>query len=144
MPNFDCTRSRAAHDKPRPQCRRVEQATDPGGERDRILLGDHQCGRVVNRNLADRAGVGGHAGDAYRHRLQQRLRHAFIGVGRQGEDVERAQPRRHVLLRAGQTHRVAKPEGADLRLDRWRAPDRRRRSASRVSRRVSRVIASTR
>ncbi len=69
-------------------------------------------------DLGNAAGVGRHAGQAGEHRLHQRLRHAFVGVGRQHEDVERLQPGQHVALVAREAHPLAELELVDERFQR--------------------------
>ncbi len=90
-----------------------ESARQRRGQRLDVLLRHDERGLAVARDLGNRTGVGGDAGQPGHHRLHQRLRHAFVGVGGQREHVEGAEPGCDVAPVAGKAH--ARHE---LRLDR--------------------------
>jgi hypothetical protein len=104
--------------EPRSLRRVVQQRIDPCRERVGVLDGDHPRSLAVARNLRDRARGRGDAGHAGEHRLQERLRDAFVRVRRQHEEVECREPRCDVIPLSGEYHALAQSELAGLRFDR--------------------------
>ncbi len=120
-------RSRAAAASRRASAGSPSRRSMPAASATAFCLATTIAGVIGDRDLADRAGVGGHAGQRDQHRLHQRLRHAFVRVRGQREHVERGQPRRDVVLVAGEAHALAQRRARRPALAAPRAAARRRR-----------------
>ena len=87
------------------------------------------AGHAVVDRFGDRADRRRHHGNRAGHRLHDRLRHAFLAVRRQREEVERLQPGHDVLLLAGEADGVGETERREPRGRAGRGTARRRRRA---------------
>src|SRR5439155_13545774 len=96
-----------------------QQVVNCGGECNRILPRNHQRGVIIDGDFADRAGFGRYARHADQHRLYERLRYAFVGVRWKREDVQRAEPRRNIVLVADEANALAQAKIGNLPLQRF-------------------------
>ena len=95
-----------------------EQPVDAGRKCAGVLFRDDRRRVAVSGDFGDRARIGGDAGNAREHRLQQRLRNALVGVRRQRDHVDRREPGRDIALLAGECHLARQAERGDLPLQR--------------------------